>query len=143
MKILIADQIAQAGIDMLSQYAQVDVKTKQKPEQIVPIIGDYEAIIVRSQTKVTADIIAAGKKLQVIGRAGVGKQGPERHRAGSHGHRISRESAGLIDRTERRQLLHEFAAATVRTHRHTAANDLSVGRDIRFDAVEAGGAIGT
>jgi D-3-phosphoglycerate dehydrogenase len=72
MKILIADQIAQAGIDMLSQYAQVDVKTKQKPEQIVPIIGDYEAIIVRSQTKVTADIIAAGKKLQVIGRAGVG-----------------------------------------------------------------------
>ncbi len=72
MKILVADKIAQDGIDMLSKYAQVDVKTKQKPEQIVPIIGDYEAIIVRSQTQVTADVIAAGKKLQVIGRAGVG-----------------------------------------------------------------------
>ena len=72
MKILVADKIAQAGIDMLSQFAQVDVKTKQRPEQIVSIIGDYEAIIVRSQTQVTADIIAAGKKLQVVGRAGVG-----------------------------------------------------------------------
>ena len=72
MKILVADKIAQAGIDMLSEYAQVDVKTKQRPEQLISIIGDYEAIIVRSQTKVTADIIAAGKKLQVIGRAGVG-----------------------------------------------------------------------
>jgi len=72
MKILVADKIAQDGIDMLSQYAQVDVKTKQKPEQIVPVIGDYEAIIVRSQTQVTADVIAAGRKLQVIGRAGVG-----------------------------------------------------------------------
>ena len=72
MKVLVADPIAQEGIDILSQYVQVDVKTKLKPEEIVPIIGDYEAMIVRSQTRVTADIIEAGKKLQVIGRAGVG-----------------------------------------------------------------------
>ncbi|UCG53938.1 MAG: phosphoglycerate dehydrogenase [Dehalococcoidia bacterium] len=72
MKILIADKIAQEGIDMLSHYAQVDVKTKQNAEQIMSIIGDYEALVVRSQTRVTADIIEAGKKLQVIGRAGVG-----------------------------------------------------------------------
>ncbi len=72
MKVLIADPLAQEGIDMLAEYAQVDVKTKQKPEEIKAIIGDYDALIVRSQTKVTADIIEAAKKLQVIGRAGVG-----------------------------------------------------------------------
>jgi D-3-phosphoglycerate dehydrogenase len=72
MKVLVSDPIAQEGIDILSEHAQVDVKTKLKPEEIISIISDYEAIIVRSQTKVTADIIEAGKKLQVIGRAGVG-----------------------------------------------------------------------
>jgi D-3-phosphoglycerate dehydrogenase len=72
MKVLVADPVAQEGIDILSEYAQVNVKTRLKPEEIISIIGDYEAIIVRSQTRVTADIIKAGKKLQVIGRAGVG-----------------------------------------------------------------------
>jgi D-3-phosphoglycerate dehydrogenase len=72
MKVLVADPIAQEGIDILSEYAQVDVKARLKPEEIISIISDYEAIIVRSQTKVTADIIEMGKKLQVIGRAGVG-----------------------------------------------------------------------
>ena len=85
MKVLVADQIAREGIDMLSQYAHVDVRTNQKAEQIVPIIGDYEAIIVRSQTKVTADIIAAGKKLQVIGRAGVGVDNIDIDAATRHG----------------------------------------------------------
>ena len=85
MKVLVADKIAREGIDMLSRYAQVDVKTKQKPEQIIPIIGDYEAIIVRSQTKVTAEIIEAGKKLQVIGRAGVGVDNIDIDAATRHG----------------------------------------------------------
>ncbi|MFH1662480.1 MAG: phosphoglycerate dehydrogenase [Chloroflexota bacterium] len=85
MKVLIADKIAQEGIDLLSRYAQVDVKTKQKAEQIITIISDYEAIIVRSQTKVTADIIEAGKKLQVIGRAGVGVDNIDINAATKHG----------------------------------------------------------
>ena len=50
----------------------MDVKTGLKPEEIVPIIGDYDAMVVRSQTQVTAQIIEAGKKLVIIGRAGVG-----------------------------------------------------------------------
>jgi len=72
MKVLIADPIAKEGIDILSEYAQVDVKTKQTEEQIISIIGDYEALVVRSQTQVSAKIIEAGKKLQVIARAGAG-----------------------------------------------------------------------
>ena len=85
MKVLVADPIAQEGIDMLSQHAQVDVKTGQKAEQIIPIIGDYEAIIVRSQTRVTAEIIEAGNKLQVIGRAGVGVDNIDINAATRHG----------------------------------------------------------
>ena len=72
MKVLIADPISNEGIDILRNYAQVDVKTGLKPEEILSTIGDYDALVVRSQTQVSAEIIQAGKKLQVIARAGVG-----------------------------------------------------------------------
>jgi D-3-phosphoglycerate dehydrogenase len=72
MKVLVADPVSNEGIKILNQCAQVDVKTGLKPEELISIIGDYEALIVRSQTQVTAEVIAAGKKLEVIGRAGVG-----------------------------------------------------------------------
>jgi D-3-phosphoglycerate dehydrogenase len=72
MKILITDRIADAGIEILKSSATVDVKTGLKPEEICSIIKDYEALIIRSQTKVTADVINAADRLQVIGRAGVG-----------------------------------------------------------------------
>jgi len=72
MKILVADQIAEEGIQSLRSYAQVDIKTKLAPEQLKAIIGDYDALIVRSQTQVGAEVIESGKKLKVIGRAGVG-----------------------------------------------------------------------
>jgi D-3-phosphoglycerate dehydrogenase len=71
-KVLITDPISEEGIEVLRKEAQVDIKTDLKPEQIIAIIGDYDALIVRSQTKVTAAIIEAGKNLQVIARAGVG-----------------------------------------------------------------------
>jgi D-3-phosphoglycerate dehydrogenase len=71
-KVLITDPVSEEGIEILRQEAQVDVKTNLKPEEIIDIIGDYEALVVRSQTRVTAAIIEAGKKLQVIARAGVG-----------------------------------------------------------------------
>jgi D-3-phosphoglycerate dehydrogenase len=73
-KILVADPIAEEGIEVLRQQkdTQVDVKLKLKQEEIIPIIGEYDALVVRSETKVTAPIIEAAKKLKVIGRAGVG-----------------------------------------------------------------------
>jgi D-3-phosphoglycerate dehydrogenase len=72
MKILVADPIAEEGIQVLRSYAQVDIKTKLELEQLKAIIGDYDALIVRSQTQVGAEVIESGKKLKVIGRAGVG-----------------------------------------------------------------------
>jgi len=72
MKVLITESISDEGLDILRSYAQVDARPGLKPEELLTIIGDYEALIVRSQTRVSAKIIQAGKKLQVIGRAGVG-----------------------------------------------------------------------
>jgi D-3-phosphoglycerate dehydrogenase len=72
MKILVADPIAEEGIQSLRSHAQVDIQTKLETEQLKAIIGDYDALIVRSQTQVRAEVIELGKKLKVIGRAGVG-----------------------------------------------------------------------
>jgi len=72
MKILVADPVAREGIEALKAEAEVDVKLGLKPEELQNIIGEYEALVVRSETRATAEIIHAGKKLQVIARAGVG-----------------------------------------------------------------------
>src|ERR1043165_5517249 len=73
-KVLVSDPISEAGIAKLRAIAgvEVDVKLGLKPEELKAIIGEYEALAVRSETKVTADILAAADKLQIIGRAGVG-----------------------------------------------------------------------
>lgn len=71
-KVLVSDPIDQVGLDILSQVAQVDVKTGLPPEELVRIIPDYDALMIRSGTRVTKEVIEAGKQLQIIGRAGVG-----------------------------------------------------------------------
>ena len=71
-RILIADPIAPEGVDLLSSRAQVDVKHGLKPQELLGVVGEYEALVVRSETKVTAEVIGAGKRLQVIARAGIG-----------------------------------------------------------------------
>ena len=72
MKVLIADRIAAEGIEALQAHAEVDVKVGLSREELVSIIGDYDALMVRSDTKVSREVIEAGKRLQAIGRAGVG-----------------------------------------------------------------------
>ena len=74
IKILISDPLAEEGIDILKKQKgfKVDIKPKLLPDELKKIIGDYTALIVRSQTKVTKDIMKHAKKLKFIGRAGVG-----------------------------------------------------------------------
>ncbi len=71
-KVLVSDPIDQAGIDILSQVATVDVKTNLSPELLVQIIPEYDAVMIRSGSRITKEIIEAGTKLKIIGRAGVG-----------------------------------------------------------------------
>jgi D-3-phosphoglycerate dehydrogenase / 2-oxoglutarate reductase len=69
MKILIREPIADAGLELLRASFDVVIDTESPLEEIV---GDYDALIVRSATKVTANVIARADRLKVIGRAGVG-----------------------------------------------------------------------
>ena len=66
-KVLVSDPIDQVGIDILSQVATVDVKTSLKPDELKAIIGEYDALMIRSGTRVTQEIIEAGTKLKIIG----------------------------------------------------------------------------
>ena len=71
-KVLVSDPIDQVGIDILSQVAQVDIKTTLSPEELLQAIPEYDALMIRSGTRVTQAVIEAGKQLRIIGRAGVG-----------------------------------------------------------------------
>ncbi|KXG78025.1 D-3-phosphoglycerate dehydrogenase [Fervidicola ferrireducens] len=71
MRVLVSDKIAKEGIDILKSELKVDVRTDLTPDQLREIIKDYDALVVRSQTKVTKDLIECSN-LKVIGRAGVG-----------------------------------------------------------------------
>jgi len=72
MKILVSDSISTEGLNILEEHAEVDFKPKITPEQLLEEIGVYDALVVRSRTKVTPTVIDAAKNLKVIGRAGVG-----------------------------------------------------------------------
>jgi D-3-phosphoglycerate dehydrogenase / 2-oxoglutarate reductase len=71
-KVLVSDPIDQVGIDILSQVAQVDIKTGLSVEDLVTIMPEYDALMIRSGTHVTKAVIEAGTQLKIIGRAGVG-----------------------------------------------------------------------
>ena len=71
-RVLVCEPIAEDGLDLLRRHAQIDVRTTLSPEELVTAIAGYEGLVVRSQTRVTADVVEAGSELRVIGRAGVG-----------------------------------------------------------------------
>ncbi len=75
IKILITDRVAREGIDLLRAQlpeAQIDERPGLKPDQLKAIIGEYAALIVRSETQVTSDVLAAASRMKIVGRAGVG-----------------------------------------------------------------------
>jgi D-3-phosphoglycerate dehydrogenase len=74
MKVLVSDQLGEIGIRMFEEEEgiEVDVKTGLAPDALKAIIGDYHALVIRSATKVTADLLQSAQKLKVVGRAGIG-----------------------------------------------------------------------
>jgi len=74
MKVLVGDNLDKTGIRMIEEEEgiEVDVNTGLSPEDLKQIIGNYEALIIRSATKVTDEILQQAKRLKVIGRAGIG-----------------------------------------------------------------------
>lgn len=116
IKILISDPLSEEGLKILKDILefQVDVKTELKPDSLKEIIKDYDALIVRSATKVTKDIIAMAKNLKVIGRAGVGLDNVDLEAA---------TQKGII-------VMNTPAGNTISTAEHTVSLILALSRNI-------------
>ncbi len=72
-KVLISDKLSPAAVQIFKERGiETDVKTGLKPDELKAIIGGYDGLAIRSNTKVTADILAAATNLKVVGRAGIG-----------------------------------------------------------------------
>ena len=74
-KILIADPISETGVTVFQSHNghfKLDARSKLSLEDLKLAVADVDAIIVRSETKITAEVLAAGKKVKIVGRAGVG-----------------------------------------------------------------------
>lgn len=71
-RVLIAERIAQAGIDAISAECELEIANDWDPQTLARRISEFDAIVIRSATKLTAELVEAGTNLRVIGRAGVG-----------------------------------------------------------------------
>ncbi|MCX6693281.1 MAG: phosphoglycerate dehydrogenase [Methanomicrobiales archaeon] len=71
-RVLVSDPLAQEGLEILQEHLQVDVNTDLSQDELIAIIPDYDALLVRSGTEVTARVIEAAERLKFIGRAGAG-----------------------------------------------------------------------
>ena len=85
VRILVSDPIAEDGVARLRSAGRVDVDTGLSPEQLIARIPDYDALVVRSETKVSAEVLAAATRLRVVGRAGVGVDNIDVDAATRHG----------------------------------------------------------
>ncbi len=72
VKVLVKEKIAQAGIDILKEHFDVEVRTDMTDEELTERINDYDAIIVRSASQISADVLRNATRPKMIGRAGVG-----------------------------------------------------------------------
>ena len=73
MRVLISDNLAPVGVEILERAGlEVDIKTGMTPDEIKAVIGDYDGLVIRSATRVTADLLESAGRLRVVGRAGIG-----------------------------------------------------------------------
>src|SRR3989442_13967172 len=95
MKILVSDVLSKQGIEILEKAGlTVDVKTRLSKEDLLHELRHNDGLIVRSATKVTAEVIAAAGKLLVIGRAGTGLDNVDTAAASRRGIDVTRTPGG-------------------------------------------------
>lgn len=87
-RVLVADPIAEAGIEVMAEKLDVEVRTGLSEDVLIEVIPDFEAIVVRSATRVTAGVIAAAGRLKVIARAGAGLDTIDVAAATEHGIKV-------------------------------------------------------
>ncbi|MCO6449731.1 MAG: phosphoglycerate dehydrogenase [Caldilineales bacterium] len=95
--VLVSDPLAESGLEMLRQAGlQVDVRTSLSPAELIEAIPAYDALIVRSGTQVTADVLRAAHKMRVIARAGVGVDNVDVPAATRHGIIVANAPTGNV-----------------------------------------------
>ncbi|MBC8287002.1 MAG: phosphoglycerate dehydrogenase [Nitrospinae bacterium] len=116
MKVLVSDNLSATGVEILKKESglEVDVKTGLSKEELIKIIPAYDGLIVRSATKVVAEIIEASDNLKVIGRAGIGVDNIDLDAAGKKGIIVMNAPEGNI----------------ITTAEHTMALLMSLSRNI-------------
>jgi D-3-phosphoglycerate dehydrogenase len=116
IKVLVSDALSEEGLKVFKESKElaVDVKTDLKPDTLKEAIKDYDALVVRSATKVTKEIIQAAKKLKVVGRAGVGLDNVDLEAA---------TQKGII-------VMNTPAGNTISTAEHTFSMILALSRNI-------------
>jgi D-3-phosphoglycerate dehydrogenase / 2-oxoglutarate reductase len=72
MRVLVAEKLSDAGVERLREHLDVDVKLGLSPGELAEIVSDYDALVIRSATEVSADVLERAERLKVIGRAGIG-----------------------------------------------------------------------
>ncbi len=72
MRVLVSEHLAEEGLERLRETYQVDYRPEMTQEELLAAIGEYDALVVRSRTQVTREVIGAARKLRIVGRAGVG-----------------------------------------------------------------------
>ena len=116
-KVLIPEKVSQDGLALLQASVEVHERKGLSPDDLLEIIGDYEALIVRSETKVTRDLLAAGKKLKVVARAGVGVDNVDVEAATKHGIIVVNSPVGNInaaaEHTIARMFRHQSIAGSI------------------------------
>lgn len=112
MKVLISDNLSPRGIEVLKQAGlEVDVKTGMKPEELKACIGEYHGLIIRSATKVTAEIVEAAASLKVVGRAGSGLDNVDKAAASKKGIVVMNTPGGNTITTAEHTIALMFALA--------------------------------
>jgi D-3-phosphoglycerate dehydrogenase len=116
MKVLVSDNLSEVGIQMFrrEEGIDVDVKVGLTPEELKKIIGDYEALVIRSATKVDDELLEAANRLKVVGRAGIGLDNVEIPAATKRGIVVMNTPGGNV----------------VTTAEHTIAMMLALSRNI-------------
>ena len=116
MKILVSDNLAESGVEKLMAVPdfEVEVNTSLTPEELRHIIKEFDALVIRSATKATADVIEAGDRLKVIARAGIGLDNVDIEAASKRGIVVMNTPEGNV----------------ITTAEHTIAMMLSLSRNI-------------
>ncbi|HCU23989.1 MAG TPA: phosphoglycerate dehydrogenase [Deltaproteobacteria bacterium] len=112
-KILVSDKLSEAGLKILraAPGLEIDVKTELKAEELEKVIPEYDALIIRSGTKVTASLLEKAKRLKIVGRAGIGVDNVDCAAASKYGIIVENTPSGNATTTAEQAIAMMFAVS--------------------------------